>query len=81
MVNTPLIHSRGKGRQISEFEPSLIHRVNSRITRTTKRNLVLINKHTFRQTKTTYILHNPLSKNVDYTDFKHFSYDTNLLVL
>jgi hypothetical protein len=55
--------------------------VNSRTFRTTQRNLFSIEKHTFRQTKITYILQNPLSKNAGYSGFEHFSFDTNLLVL
>jgi hypothetical protein len=34
----------GRGRQISEFEASLVYRVSSRIARATQRNPVLKNK-------------------------------------
>jgi hypothetical protein len=34
----------GRGRQISEFEASLVYRVSSRIARTTQRNPVLENQ-------------------------------------
>jgi hypothetical protein len=33
-------HSRGRGRQISEFKTSLVYRVSSRTARATQRNLV-----------------------------------------
>jgi hypothetical protein len=35
----------GRGRQISEFEASLVYRVSSRIARATQRNPVLKNKN------------------------------------
>jgi hypothetical protein len=44
---TPLIlHSGGRGRQISEFEASLVYRVSSRTTRATQRNPVMKKKKT-----------------------------------
>ena len=38
---TPLTHSEGKGRQISEFEDSLVYRVSSRTARATQKYPVL----------------------------------------
>jgi hypothetical protein len=35
---------RGRGRQISEFEASLVYKVSSRTARATQKNLVLKNK-------------------------------------
>jgi hypothetical protein len=40
----PITHSGGRGRQISEFEASLVYRVSSRTARTTQRNPVLKNQ-------------------------------------
>jgi hypothetical protein len=37
-------HSGGRGRQISEFEASLVYRVSSRTARATQRNPVLKNQ-------------------------------------
>jgi hypothetical protein len=41
----------GRGRQISEFEASLVYRVSSRTARATQRNPVSKNKQTNKQTK------------------------------
>jgi hypothetical protein len=41
----------GRGRQISEFEASLVYRVSSRTARATQRNPVSTNKQTNKQTK------------------------------
>jgi hypothetical protein len=41
----------GRGRSISEFEASLVYKVSSRTARATKRNPVLKNKQTNKQTK------------------------------
>jgi hypothetical protein len=38
------VHLEGRGRQISEFEASLVYRVSSRTARTTQRNPVSENK-------------------------------------
>ena len=38
-------HSGGRGRQISEFEASLVYRVSSRTARATQRNPVSKNKN------------------------------------
>jgi hypothetical protein len=43
----------GRGRQISEFEASLVYRVSSRTARATQKNPVLKNKQTNKKTKTT----------------------------
>jgi hypothetical protein len=43
----------GRGRQISEFEASLVYRVSSRTARTTQRNPVSENPKTNKQTTTT----------------------------
>ena len=40
-------HSGGRGRQISEFEASVVYRVNSRIARATQSNPVSKNKKRF----------------------------------
>jgi hypothetical protein len=42
----------GRGRQISEFEASLVYRVSSRTARATQRNPVSKNKTKQQQTKT-----------------------------
>jgi hypothetical protein len=41
---SPLEHSGGRGRWISEFEASLVYKVSSRIARATQRNLVSKNQ-------------------------------------
>jgi hypothetical protein len=49
-------HLGGRGRQISEFEASLVYRVSSRTARTIQRNTVQknkTNKHTKKPTTTT----------------------------
>jgi hypothetical protein len=46
-------HLRGRGRQISEFEASLVYRVSSRIARATQRNPVLKNQKGKRKRKKT----------------------------
>jgi hypothetical protein len=38
-------HSGGRGRQISEFEASLVYKVSSRTARATQRNLVSKNQN------------------------------------
>jgi hypothetical protein len=43
--NTSTQHSGGRGRQISEFEASLVYKVSSRTARATQRNPVLKNKN------------------------------------
>jgi hypothetical protein len=45
-------HLGGRGRQISEFEASLVYRVNSRTARATQRKPVSKNKQTKTKTKT-----------------------------
>ena len=48
----PLIPALGrKGRQISEFEGSLVYRVSSRTARATQRNLVSKNQNQNKQNK------------------------------
>jgi hypothetical protein len=42
-------YSGGRGRQISEFEVSLVYRVSSRIARAIQRNPVLKNKNKTKQ--------------------------------
>jgi hypothetical protein len=42
----------GRGRQISEFEASLVYKVSSRTARAIQRNLVLKNKQKQNKTKT-----------------------------
>jgi hypothetical protein len=51
---TPLTqYSGGRGRQISEFEASLVYRVSSRTARAPQRNPVLKNQKEKRKTTTT----------------------------
>jgi hypothetical protein len=45
----------GRGRQISEFEASLVYKVSSRTARTTQRNPVSEKTKTNKQTKKEYL--------------------------
>jgi hypothetical protein len=44
MLSLPVTENAGRGRQISEFEASLVYRVSSRTARATQRNPVLKKK-------------------------------------
>jgi hypothetical protein len=50
-------HSGGRGRQISEFEASLVYKVSSRTARATQKNPASKNKQKIKQTKVIFLLY------------------------